>query len=41
MLQRVMGHENASTRLDLYTRRTDNSDQILSALDDPTEDEPK
>lgn len=34
MVQRVMGHERSSTTLDLYTRRTDNSDRILQALDD-------
>lgn len=34
MVQRVMGHERASTTLDLYTRRTDNSERILKALDD-------
>jgi integrase len=38
MVQRVMGHERSSTTLDLYTRRTDNSDRILRALDD--EDDP-
>ena len=40
MVQRVMGHERASTTLDLYTRRTDNSDRILSALDDPDDEDP-
>ncbi len=35
MVQRVMGHERSSTTLDLYTRRTDNSDRILRALTDP------
>jgi integrase len=35
MVQRVMGHERSSTTLDLYTRRTDNSDRILQALSDP------
>jgi integrase len=35
MVQRVMGHERSSTTLDLYTRRTDNSDRILRALNDP------
>ena len=35
MVQRVMGHERSSTTLDLYTRRTDNSDRILQALTDP------
>jgi integrase len=39
MVQRVMGHERSSTTLDLYTRRTDNSDRILDALNDP-DDEP-
>ena len=34
MVQRVMGHERSSTTMDLYTRRTDNSDRILRALDD-------
>ena len=34
MVQRVMGHERASTTLDLYTRRTDDSTRILRALDD-------
>lgn len=34
MVQRVMGHERATTTLDLYTRRTDNGDRILRALDD-------
>jgi integrase len=37
MVQRVMGHERSSTTLDLYTRRTDNSDRILRALDDEDE----
>jgi hypothetical protein len=31
MVQRVMGHERASTTLDLYTRRTDDADRILRA----------
>ena len=35
MVQRVMGHERSATTLDLYTRRTDNSDRILRALEDP------
>lgn len=39
MVQRVLGHERASTTLDLYTRRTDNSERILQALDD--EDDPE
>jgi integrase len=34
MVQRVMGHERASTTLDLYTRRTDDADRILRDLDD-------
>ncbi len=34
MVQRVLGHERASTTLDLYTRRTDESSRILRALDD-------
>jgi integrase len=34
MVQRVMGHERSSTTLDLYTRRTDDHDRILQALDD-------
>jgi hypothetical protein len=34
LVQRVMGHECATTTLDLYTRRTDNGDRILAALDD-------
>jgi integrase len=41
MVQRVMGHERASTTLDLYTRRTDNSDRVLSALEDPDDDDPE
>jgi integrase len=40
MVQRVMGHERSSTTLDLYTRRTDNSDRILRALNDPDDPEP-
>jgi integrase len=40
MVQRVMGHERSLTTLDLYTRRTDNGDRILRALnDDPDEGE--
>ena len=42
MVQRVLGHERATTTLDLYTRRTDNSSRILAALndaDEPPEDE--
>lgn len=34
MVQRVMGHERASTTLDLYTRRTDDAERILRAIDD-------
>ncbi|MGH4010337.1 MAG: tyrosine-type recombinase/integrase [Pseudonocardiaceae bacterium] len=34
MVQRVMGHERSSTTLDLYTRRTNDHDRILRALDD-------
>ncbi|GAA4860648.1 hypothetical protein GCM10023403_26310 [Pseudonocardia benzenivorans] len=40
MVQRVLGHERSSTTLDLYTRRTDDGDRILRALDDPDDDEP-
>ncbi len=39
MVQRVMGHERAATTLDLYTRRTDNGDRILAALDDGDEED--
>jgi integrase len=39
MVQRVMGHERASTTLDLYTRRTDDSTRILRALDDEDPDD--
>ena len=41
MVQRVMGHERSSTTLDLYTRRTANTDRILAALsdDEDTDDE--
>lgn len=39
MVQRVLGHERSSTTLDLYTRRTDNSERILQTLDD--EDDPE
>ena len=34
MVQRVMGHERASTTLDLYIRRTDDAERILRALND-------
>jgi integrase len=34
MVQPVMGHERASTTLDLYTRRTADTSRILAALDD-------
>jgi len=34
MVQRVMGHERSSTTMDLYTRRTDNTDRVLQALTD-------
>jgi integrase len=37
MVQRVMGHERASTTLDLYTRRTADTSRILAALDDDEE----
>ncbi len=39
MVQRVMGHERSATTLDLYTRRTDNSDRILQALSDPDDED--
>lgn len=32
IVQRVMGHERSSTRLDLYTYRSDGEDRILQAL---------
>lgn len=38
MVQRVLGHERSSTTLDLYTRKTDNSERILRALDDGPDD---
>ena len=38
MVQRVMGHERASTTLDLCTRRTANTDRVLAALSDDDED---
>ena len=34
VVQRVLGHERASTTLDLYTRRTDDAERILRALND-------
>jgi integrase len=37
MVQRVMGHERASTTLDLYTRRTADPSRILAALGDDEE----
>jgi hypothetical protein len=37
MVQRVTGHERASTTLDLYTRRTADTSRILAALDDDEE----
>src|SRR3954449_11717826 len=37
MVQRVLGHERATTTLDLYTRRTANSSRILDALNDADE----
>jgi hypothetical protein len=40
MVQRVMGHERASTTLDLYTRRTEDPTRILRALGDATDDDP-
>jgi hypothetical protein len=39
MVQRVMGHEWASTTLGLYRRRSDDSSRILRALDDEDPDE--
>jgi integrase len=40
MVQRVMGHERASTTLDLYTRRTEDPRRILRALGDAADDDP-
>jgi integrase len=40
MVQRVMGHERASTTLDIYTRRTSDVDRILEALSDDDDDDP-
>jgi integrase len=39
VVQRVMGHERASTTLDLYTRRAGDSTRILRALDDEDPDD--
>jgi hypothetical protein len=39
MVQKVMGHERASTTLDLYTRRTEDASRILRALDDDDPDD--
>ena len=39
MVQRVMGHERASTTLDLYTRRTADTSRILAPLSDDEDDE--
>jgi integrase len=39
MVQRVMGHERASTTLDLYTRRTADPTRILAALGGDEEDD--
>ncbi|MEU4743610.1 tyrosine-type recombinase/integrase [Actinosynnema sp. NPDC023658] len=38
MAQRVLGHEHASTTLQLYTRRTLDHERILKALDDDDDD---
>ncbi|WP_211346896.1 hypothetical protein [Saccharothrix australiensis] len=38
MAQRVLGHEHASTTLQLYTRRTLDHQRILKALDDDDDD---
>src|SRR4029079_3742833 len=41
MVQRVLGHERASTTRYLYTRRTDDPTRVLRALDDePDEEDP-
>lgn len=40
MAMKVLGHENASTTLQLYTRRTTNHDRILKALGDEDDDGP-
>jgi hypothetical protein len=37
MVQRVTGHEQPSTTLDLYTWRTDDSSRIPDALNDPAD----
>jgi integrase len=39
MVQRVMGHERVITTLQLYTRRTDNRERILRALNKPGDNE--
>lgn len=38
MVMRVMGHEKVTTTLELYARRTDDSDRILRALSDDDDD---
>lgn len=38
-LQRVMGHENVTTTLKFYVRKTEDHDAILSALDDDPDDD--
>lgn len=38
-LQRVMGHENVTTTLKFYVRKTEDHDAILSALDDEDPDD--
>jgi integrase len=40
MVQRVMGHENVTTTLQLYTRRTEHHDRILDALGGHQEPQP-
>lgn len=39
MVQRVMGHERVITTLQLYTRRTDNWERILRALNESDKNE--
>jgi integrase len=39
IVQKVMGHEQVTTTLQLYARRTDNIDRILRALDDDTDED--